>query len=79
LYVENEVEELKFQVSMASRNLAIGRELIKIEKIIQKEGGHYEFIINDIFIGENGKQKIDPNTRMLSKRIAEIQDIDEYI
>lgn len=79
LYAQREIENLEFQVRLASKNISIGKELIEIEKFMTKESLSYEFEMIEWFLGENGEQIIDPKDRNLCKRIAELEDIGSYL
>ena len=67
-------EKHEWQVSLATQNIAIGKKLLEIEKLVR----HYEFEITDMLVGDDGKQKISPAELMLCKGIASVSDCDDY-
>jgi hypothetical protein len=79
IYTASEIEDLKYQVAVAVRNVQFGRKLLEIEKFMEKAGEKYESGINDWLINDQGKQSIDIEYRMMCKKIAGIPDIDSYL
>ena len=64
----------EWQVSLATQNIAIGKKLLEVEKLVR----HYEFEITDLLVGDDGKQRIPPAELMLCKSIAIVSDCDDY-